>query len=142
MLNDFMNNANYPAILVAAFSIWLVGFLWYTVLFRKAWMAEMERLGIKIQDPSKSEMIMKLILNYGLNLVVAIGLAVLLIPVLGITDPVVSMKWAAFIALCFAGTTVVSGSLWEGRSIKSLIIDVAYYVIGAEVAAVILTAWQ
>ncbi len=47
---------NYWAVLVAALAFWVLGSVWFSVLFKKPWQSGMAKLGQKIQKPSSNEM--------------------------------------------------------------------------------------
>ena len=67
---------NYLAVVVAAVAYWFLGFLWYGVLFNKAWM-DLEHMTIE-QSKSVSPVV-PLIVSFLLELLIAYSLAQLCI---------------------------------------------------------------
>ncbi len=67
---------NYLAVVVAAVAYWFLGFLWYGVLFNKAWMA-LEHTTVE-QSKSASPVI-PLVVSFLLELLIAYSLALLCI---------------------------------------------------------------
>jgi hypothetical protein len=63
---------NYPAVVVCAIAYWLLGALWYAVLFAKPWMA----LEGRTNEPSNGvNPILPYIISFLLNLLIAFVLA-------------------------------------------------------------------
>ena len=51
MLQNYLSQVNLWAILVATLAYFLLGSLWFSVLFGAVWSKEVEKLGILIKDP-------------------------------------------------------------------------------------------
>jgi hypothetical protein len=65
---------NYPAVIVCAVAYWLLGGVWYGVLFSKQWMA-LEQMSAAQASSVNSASIWPFILTFLLNLVIAFVLA-------------------------------------------------------------------
>jgi len=141
MLNYFLSNANYPAIVVSGLVYWLLGALWFSVLFGKIWGAELEKHGVKIKQPTSREMMLKFVQTFLLNVVVALGVE--LIVIMGNIGSVVSaLKIGLFLGICLSAATFGIAHTWEGRSLKLFAIDCGYPVLGITACNMILTLWR
>jgi len=63
---------NYPAVIVAAIAYWLLGALWYAVLFSKPWMAFEHMTEEQIQNMNPA---LPYVITLGLNLLIAYSLS-------------------------------------------------------------------
>src|SRR5436189_6137876 len=66
---------NWLAIVCAGLTYWLLGAVWYSALFSKAWRSAVEQHGIKLGQPNQSGMGTKLIVTLVCNLIAALVLA-------------------------------------------------------------------
>ena len=130
---------NWLAILCAGAAYWVLGFVWYSLLFGKIWGAEQERLrGGRPCEPGG--MGLKLISTFVANVIAAAAMAYL-IKRTGFADMNHGLKLAVATGLGFAGTAVTVICVWESKSTKLWFIDTAYYFIGAILLAAILISW-
>ena len=60
MLSAFLSHANFLSILVAALAYFAMGSLWYSVFFGKTWVAEVEKTGVKLKQPEKKDIPVKM----------------------------------------------------------------------------------
>lgn len=129
---------NYLAVLIAALAAFVVGSLWYTVLFGKMWR---KLMGISEgQAMPKQSMTQSMIGGFIATLVLSFVLAVLL-QMLAVTTVsgavhVALLVWLGFVA------TISSNSIWyEGRPWALYFINVAHYLVAIVVAALVLVCW-
>jgi Protein of unknown function (DUF1761) len=66
---------NWLAIVCAGLAYWLLGAVWYSALFSKAWRSAIEQHGVKLGQPNQSGMGTKLIVTLVCNLIAALVLA-------------------------------------------------------------------
>ena len=130
---------NWLAILCAGLAYWVLGFVWYSLLFGKIWAAEQERLRGG-QPSAGGSMGLKLISTFVSNVIAAAAMAYL-IKRTGIADMNHALRLAAAAGLGFSGTTVTITSVWESKSTKIWLIDAAFYFIGAILLATIFVCW-
>lgn len=130
---------NYLAIAVATIINTMLGTLWYGPLFGKQWMHEMgfsqehmQRMQQKSMGLSYVLMIVSaLVLNYVLaHVLVQAELA------FGMLDVGMAMVGAFWMWLGFIATTMMGIVLWEGKSWKLYAINVSYYLVALQLAAV------
>jgi len=132
-----LSKINYLAVVVAALSSFLVGFLWYSpMLFGKAWMKEN---GLTEEKIRKSNMILIFGVSFLLSLIISFNLAAFLGPNAGIT-------WG-LTAGALAGIGWVAASLgilylFERRSIRLFMINAGYQAVTYMIAGAILGAWH
>lgn len=132
---------NYWAILVSAFVFWLLGALWFSVLFKESWQHAQEKLGHKIKKLSAGKMQMKMIRSFLINFVQVWGIAAIISGL-----DIMTIQPAIFIGLlvgiCFTAASMYSKSMWENQSLKLTLMDVGYPILGFVISAMILALWQ
>ncbi|MDQ2824797.1 MAG: DUF1761 domain-containing protein [Verrucomicrobiota bacterium] len=131
---------NWLAILCAGAAYWVLGYVWYSLLFGKLWCAELIKHRGERPSPSGGEMAGKLISTFVSNLVAAAAMAYLFKRT-GITDMSHALRLAAAAGIGFAGTAVTIVSIWESKPTTIWFIDVGYYFVGALLMAIIFVSW-
>jgi hypothetical protein len=131
---------NWLAILCAGLAYWVLGYLWYSLLFGKIWAAEHTRSHGARARPSGSEMFTKMLGTFICNLIAA-GAMAYLFKRTAIADLNHSLKLAAVGGIGFAGTALTMSAIWEGKSTKMWMIDAGYNFVGAILVAMILVNW-
>jgi hypothetical protein len=129
---------NYPAVIVSAVAYWLLGALWFGVLFSKPWMAFEQ---ITVEQARSMNPILLYIITFGLNLLIALVLAQLCIwrnantagrgAALGI------LVWIGFI-----GPITYSTYMYEMRPKELFAINEFYPLVGLCLMGTILGAWK
>ena len=66
---------NWLAIGCAGLAYWLLGAVWYSTLFSKAWRSAVEQHGVKLGQPNQGGMATKLVVTLVCNLIAALVLA-------------------------------------------------------------------
>lgn len=133
-----MAQVNYLAVLVAAVVFWVIGALWYTVLFGKAWMAESGKTPEELKEQASP---LPHVVSIITDLLLCYVLAHFLVH-LKVTEPVRGMyigfwAWAGFVL-----TILAMNGAYEGKSVKMVAINSGYALVGLVVAGGILAAWQ
>ena len=131
---------NWLAILCAGVAYWVLGYVWYSLLFGKTVAAEMVRHRGEQEKPSGSQMGAKLLGTFISNLVAAAAMAYLLKRT-AISDINHVLKLAAAGGIGFAGTAITMSYIWDSKPTKVWMIDVAYYFLGPVLMAMILVNW-
>ena len=139
-----MHNLNLLAILVAAISVMLVGFIWYSpMLFAKPWMREM---GYDPNDKASAEKMRKsagpaylgsLIASLVSAFVLALFLHEMHVQSLEIGLLVGSHVWLGFVA-----TVQLTGALFTKQSMKLFAINTGYQLVCYLFMSAILTVWR
>jgi len=141
-------NPNWLAILVAAASTLVVGFLWYGPLFGKAWMRESGMTEEKVKSGN-----MPLIFGFSFIFGIVLALSMYIETMIGGApgeahgqDPFITFKHGAFhgiimglfVLLPVLGTI----ALYERKSIKYVAIAVGYWTVSLAVVGGIVNVWQ
>ena len=139
-----MHSLNWVAILVAAISTMVVGFLWYSpLLFAKPWMREM---GYDPNDKAKTEEIKKSAGKaYGGSFVASLISAftlTLILHGLRAEDWHFGIMASFHIWLGFVATVQFTGALFMKQSMKLFGINTGYQLVCYLVMGVILTLWK
>jgi hypothetical protein len=130
---------NYIHILVAALAYFIIGALWYSVLFQKPWMAA---IGAKAPtEEAKKGMPLMFAITFVLNFVICFAVAV----VLHFVQPmsiVPAVKVGALLGACFVGTSCAMNNMYAQRPVVLTLIDAGYHVAGIIMTSVLLTLWH
>jgi hypothetical protein len=137
---------NYLAVFVATIATFIVGFVWYTPLFGKAWGKEM---GFNMdRKPTSGELMKGMLLNFVGNFFMAYVFAHnneawTFVPDMGAMPMGARIASAAiFTWLGFYVPQDFNKVAWGGRSWKLFFIDTGYHLVMLFVAATILMLWQ
>jgi hypothetical protein len=141
MLSSFLSHANYWSIGIAALAYFIVGSLWFSVLFGKIWSAEMQKNGVTIKEPAKNEIAKKMIQTFLGNLLAAVSIAYLVF-VTGISNWQAGIKLGLLCGIGFAAAAISIAYTWESRSMKLVMIDCGYAVFGIALCGLILSTWH
>jgi len=139
-----MHQLNWVAVLVAAISTMVVGFLWYSpILFAKPWMREM---GYDPNDKAKTQEMQK---NAGpayagsfvASLLSAFTLA-LILHAMRTQDLHLGLMLSFHVWLGFVATVQFTGALFMKQSMKLFAINTGYQLVCYLVMGAILSLWQ
>ena len=130
---------NWLAILCAGVAYWVLGFVWYSLLFGKMWAAALKEYRGE-RAASGGGMAGKMIVTFLANIVTATVLAYLLRHV-AVTDMTHALKIGAYAAAGFSIMALTIAKVWEERPSKIWMIDASYHLIGCVIAAAILFLW-
>lgn len=138
---------NYLAVLAAAISSMVLGFLWYGPLFGKTWARMM---GWENMDPAKvAEMKKGAMKGYLVSFVGALLMAFVLSHVLTFAEAYMNTEgvsagltsgfwnWLGFVA-----PVTVGAILWEGKSVKLWVLNNGYHLAQLLIMGVILALWK
>ncbi len=128
---------NWPAVVVAALSSFLVGGIWYSpVMFQKAWIAD-NKLN---EDDLKAGNKLKIFgMTAVFSLIMAANLAAFL------AEPKTDLAWgttAGFLAGIWTFCAIATMSLFELKSWRLIFINGGYSVVSLILMGAILGAWR
>lgn len=135
------DQVNYLAVIVCAIASEVIGALWFSpLLFAKQWMSA---LGIKPEDMEamKKYAMKGYIAAFVCAFIGAFAAAILIIRI-DVGTIFGGMRLGAFVWLGFALTTALPATIFEGRKLKLLLINQAYYLIVFVLTGLILVAWK
>jgi hypothetical protein len=137
---------NYMAVIVATIATFIIGFVWYTPLFGKAWGKEM---GFDMsRKPTGAELTKGMLLNLVGNFFMAYVFAHnngawSFVPGMDSMSSAASITSAAvFTWLGFFVPQDLNKVAWGGKSWKLFFIDTGYHLVMLFVAATILILWK
>jgi hypothetical protein len=130
------SDINWLAVAVAVVSTFVIGFLWYGPLFQKPWM---QATGMTKEKGAQANMLLTFGGTALLNLVVAVGIALLLGPQAGWHA---GLHTGFFAALFFVATSLGVIYLFEQQSLKLWLINAGYQLVIFAVMGVIIGAWH
>jgi hypothetical protein len=131
-----LDSINYLAVIVAALSAFIIGGLWYSVLFGKTWMVEN---GFTEESLKNSNMAM----IFGGSFVLSFIISFILVLFLGPERDAAFGASAGFMAGFFWVATAMGITyLFERKSLKLFFINAGYHVITFTVMGLILGVWR
>jgi surface polysaccharide O-acyltransferase-like enzyme len=129
---------NYPAVIVAAIAYWILGAVWYGVLFSKPWMA-LEHM--TIEQAQSASPVIPYIVSFLLELLVAYSVAQLCIwrnaDTVGRGASVGVLVWIGFV-----GPIAFMNYMFEMRPKALFAINEFYPLAGLVLVGAILGAWK
>jgi hypothetical protein len=131
-------NINYLAVLVTGIVVFLIGGLWYNVLFKSAWMALVKPGETAAMGANMGAFYAKMIV---VSIVTAYGIAVIL-------NHFVDVDWmrgasiGAFCWLVFAATTSYANATAHSSPTKLWLIETGHNLVTFAVAGAILAIWR
>ncbi|HEV2490544.1 MAG TPA: DUF1761 domain-containing protein [Candidatus Acidoferrales bacterium] len=129
---------NYMAVVVSAIVYWLLGELWYGVIFAKPWMA-LEHM--TMADVQQMNLIAAFIIAFVADLILAYVLAnVCLWRQVDSASKGASLGVLFWIG--FVGTTSLTTYQFEGRPFHLFLINYGYCLVGMVITGAILGAWK
>jgi hypothetical protein len=136
MQNAFQN-LNWPAIIVAAISAFVLGALWYSpLLFVKRWMKE---TGVTQESARESNMVMLFGLSFVLSIVASFFLAMFIGPGAGAGSGALA-GFMAGIGWVFTFMGIIY--LFERRTLAHFLINSMYCVASLTIMGLIIGVWQ
>ena len=127
---------NYVAVVVSGIAYWLLGALWYTVLFGKQWMAFENISGPK----AGSSMVFPFVVTFLLDVLIAFVLAQLCtwrsVNTAARGASLGVLMWIGFVA-----TTMYTNHIYEMRPSGLFLINGGYVLAGLILIGAILGAW-
>lgn len=137
-MGEVLGSINYVAVLVAALSSFVVGWLWYGPLFGKPWMK------LNGFDPVKMrEGALPMPLVMGSNYIATVLAAFALAMFLGAeSDPAFGIFAGIMVAVFWIGTSRLNDVLYERKPLGLFFINTGYYLVTYSIMGAILGAWH
>ena len=131
---------NYLAVLVSAVAGFVIGALWYSVLFGKVWMRLSGMDKKKIEKERKKGMAKSYAAGFAVLVVMAFVLAhfVDMAEAATVLEGAQAGFWAW---LGFVATIMLNKVLWEGKPFKLYLLDAAHYLVVLLAMGSILAVW-
>jgi hypothetical protein len=135
---DLFSNINWLAVLVAALAYFFLGALWYSFLFRNAWI---KSSGVKADDPNAKKGIAGIMVASFITIIItSIGLA-LFITRIGSIGWMTGLKVGLIAGVCFCAMAICNSYLYEKRPLTLHLINSFYNIVGCVIAGIIISVW-
>lgn len=121
----------------------LFGWAWHSpLLFINQWMKLAEIPKPEVITPEMKKKMMKSMVLGLLSSIILAGVLACLLVKTNATGIIESMMLAVWVWLGFVVTTLASGPLWEGKSVKLFLFNSAYYLCAILVSAIALALFN
>jgi hypothetical protein len=139
MDTSFLSDMNWLAVLVAAVAYFMLGALWYSLLFSKIWI---RGTGIDPNNPAAKKGAGGIMaMTFLLEAVTCIGLGILVyrLALSGVTS---GIKLGLLTGVCFSAISVCISFMYQMKPKSLIVVDTGYHIVGNIIAAVILCIWR
>jgi hypothetical protein len=138
MNSSVFSHINWLAVLVGGLGYFALGAIWYSFLFRNAWI---KATGINVNDPNaKSGVASIMIASLVLMIVTSIGLGILITRI-GAAGWMTGLKVGLIAGICFSATAISISYLYEKRPTALHLINGLYNIVGCSIAGIIISVW-
>ena len=138
MNTDLFSQINWLAVLVAALAFFVLGAIWYSFLFKNAWI---KSSGVNVNDPNAKKGVAGMFLtSFILIIITCIGLA-LFISRIGSDGWMTGLKTGLVAGVCFCAAAICNSYLYERRPLALQLINSFYNIVGCVIAGVIIAVW-
>jgi hypothetical protein len=138
MGTEFIAHINWLAVIVAGIAYFLLGAIWYSFLFKNAWI----RLsGVNMNDPNLKKGVGRIMFTSLILMIIAsLGIAIILV-YLNPHTIMLGIKLGSLVGVCFSATAVSISYLYEKRPLGLHLINGGYNIVGCILAAIVLCLW-
>ncbi len=142
MLNNFLSNANWLAIVVAAIAYFALGSVWFSMLFGKQWMAlnNIPEPTPETKEQMKKMMLPLMIKSLLMGIVLAIAVA-FMVMALRIGNCVPGIKLGLVLS-AIGVIPLVMADMYLIKPLKLWFIDAGYHIIGITLMSIIVSVWH
>ena len=141
MFSTFIAQTNFFAVLVASLVYFILGALWYSVLFGNSWSRGLEEHGVDIDEPTGKEVALKLLATFVGNVLASFAMAYLVYWT-GSYRFTTGLALGSASGICFCAVSIGIAYAWEDKPLKLFLIDSSYHILGLSFAGVILSVWK
>jgi hypothetical protein len=140
MGTEIFSHLNWLAIIVAGVAYFMLGAIWYSFIFKNAWI---KSSGVNVNDPNmKKGMAQTMLASLVLMIVASLGIALFLSKIIpGETPWMTGVKVGLVAGVCFSATGICISYLYEKRPWMLHFINAGYNVAGCVIAGIILSVW-
>ncbi len=142
LLNEFLSGANWLAIIAAAIAYFVLGSIWFSLLFGKQWMAlnNIPEPTPEAKEQMKKMMLPMMIQTLVMGIIIAIATAIL-VSGLGIHRCVPGIKLGLLLS-AIGVIPLVMADMYLMKPLKLWFIDAGYHVIGITLMSIIISVWH
>jgi len=136
---DLFSQVNWLAVLVAALAYFFLGAIWYSALFRNAWI---KATGANMNDPNVRKGFASILIGSFITiLITTIGLALIITKITS-SGWMTGCKIGLIAGICFSAATICNSYLYEKRPIALSAINSLYNIVGCVIAGIIIAIWH
>lgn len=140
-MRDVIPTLNYVHILVVTVAGFMLGWLWYSLVFGKAWMAEMKITPEMAKEEQAKGMAGYFIKGFVLTLLGTFGLAAL-IAAHKVPNWKHGAAFGAFVGIVGPVVRMLNGAVWEKKSCKLQAINAGHEIVLYALQGAILGGWR
>lgn len=130
---------NWLAIAVAAVAYFMLGALWYSLLFKEQWV---KATGINMTNPdAKKGAGGIMIFTFILELINCIAIGILVYKLMLIGGVISGIKLGLLTGGAIAATSLLISYVYEGKARSLGLINAGYHIVGNIIAAIIICLW-
>lgn len=129
------SNVNWLSVIVATLAAFLVGSLWYSLMFGKTWQREVKLTDEQIKD---SNMIAVFVITFILEFIAAVFLDMFIGPDSNTGDGIVM---GLIVSIAWIASSIGTNYLFARKSLKLFLIDAGYFVTFFVIMGAILGGW-
>lgn len=138
MGTEIFSHINWLAVAVAGLAYFFLGAIWYSFIFKKAWI---KSSGIDVNDPNmKKGMAQTMLASLVLMIICSAGIALFLFKVVS-TSWISGLKVGLLAGVCFSATGISISYLYEKKPMSLHLINAGYNITGCIIAGIILSLW-
>ena|SRR5690242_8983646 len=138
-MSSLLSHLNWLAIIVAGIAYFALGAIWYSVIFKNAWI---KSSGVNPNDPNMKKGVAQIMLaSLVLMIVASFGVAIFQ-SLIYVGSWMTGAKVGLVAGVCFSATAICISYLYEKRPLMLHFINAAYNVVGCVVAGIILALWR
>jgi cytochrome bd-type quinol oxidase subunit 2 len=138
MDTTIFSHINWLAVLAGSIAYFILGAIWYTVLFGKAWV---KYSGMDVNNPDMKKGTTQIMLSsLVLMIVCSIGLA-LFIHKIGTYHWMTGAKVGLIAGICFSVTGLSISYLYERKPLGLHLVNGVYCTVGCIIAGIIISVW-
>ncbi len=134
------SNLNYLAIIVSAAAYFLIGGVWYALVFTKPWMAALN-FGASMKQKAEKDFPKSLATHFASGLVTSFVMANVA-RVMGLASFLEGMELGVWAWLGFAVTINANSFMFERRPAAVFIINSGFFLVAFGIVGGIVTAWR
>jgi len=139
MKADLLSQVNWLAVLVAALAYFFLGAIWYSALFRNAWI---KATGVNTNDPNARKGFAGIMIASFITIVItSVGLAMIITKIHS-NGWITGCKIGLIAGVCFSAATICNSYLYEKRPIALSAINSLYNIVGCVLAGIIIAIWK
>jgi len=139
MDTSIFSTFNWFAIVVAAIAYFMLGALWYSMLFKNIWI---KGSGIDMNSPAAKKggagiMLATMVLEF----VTAIGIAILAYRLYLVGNLMSGVKLGLLTGVCFATVAIWISFMYQMKPKSLMAVDAGYHILGHVICGVVICAW-